>query len=93
MASLYEWRRLREIERDFESTDPDLVAKLRFTAPKSAQRTELYVALAAIGVLTILLGGIGGSAAIIAVGVLIGVITATMWLVARHGPRENTPDG
>jgi hypothetical protein len=82
MSSLYQWRRLREIERDFELNDPQLVAKFRTTAVLPTawhRRTEVRILLVGLAILVTMLGLIGNSVPLIFLGLLIGAGVASLW--------------
>lgn len=88
MSSLYEWRRLREIEREIEQSDPDLAARFQFPTPTPwHERIETRLSLVVLAAMLVVLGSIAGNSLLIGIGIAVGLIAGSLWLadwVRRH---------
>lgn len=92
MSSLYEWRRLREIEREIELTDPDLAARFRFSTPTAwHERIETRLSLAVLAAMLIVLGSIAGNGLLIGLGIAVGLIAGSLWLAEWVRRHEDVP--
>jgi hypothetical protein len=93
MSSLYDWRRLREIERDLQESDPAWVEKFHRLAAKSETawhgRPEIRIVLLSLALLVTLLGGIGGNVFFVVLGLIGALAVGAMWLADRRPHRES----
>ncbi|WP_163505886.1 DUF3040 domain-containing protein [Fodinicola acaciae] len=92
MSSLYDWRRLREIERDLQQSDPVWVARFHRMAARSDVawhgRTEIRIMLLGLALLVTLFGGIAGNLFFVILGLAGAAAVGALWVADRRRRRE-----
>jgi hypothetical protein len=92
MSSLHDWRRLREIERELEQSDPAWVARFHQLALKSGtawhSRLEIRIMLLGLALMVTIFGGISGNVLFMMLGLVGALAVGALWFADRYGRHE-----